>query len=61
MQESVEDMGLYKDVSGGGGAAAQVTGTSHLYVIYEIRSILTCALLCFIHIIVCICVCWYIL
>lgn len=27
MQESVNDMGLYEDVSGAGGASAQVTAT----------------------------------
>lgn len=49
-QESVEDMGLYKDVSGAGGASAQVTVASLLYVIYEIVGILTGAPLCFVYI-----------
>lgn len=34
LQESVEDMGLYGDVSGAGGATAQVKVTSLLHVIY---------------------------
>lgn len=54
-QESVEDMGLYKDVSGAGGASAQVTVASLLYVIYEIVGILTGAPLCFIYNGVCLC------
>lgn len=49
VQESVEDMGLYEDVSGAGGATVQVKVTSLLHVIYcTCSGILTCALLCFI-------------
>lgn len=38
-QESVEDMGLYKDVSAAAGASAQVTTASLLYLIYEVVGI----------------------
>lgn len=36
MQESVEDMGLYEDVSGAGGASVQVTVTPSVrYIIQQ--------------------------
>lgn len=46
LQESVEDMGLYEDVSGAGGDSVQVTVTSLLHMIYANVEILTCSPLC---------------